>query len=105
MLAIGQPWLWTVSEFIFLALAYEGGWLTKFNLKTQWHDFRQISEKSAKLVEKYANLSSLKNQHQTKLIATWLQLYTQVIKSIFAYKINFCLKNLDFITLVIQSVT
>jgi len=25
-LALGQPWVWSVSDFIFLASAYEGGW-------------------------------------------------------------------------------
>jgi len=25
-LALGQPWVWSVSDFIFLATAYEGGW-------------------------------------------------------------------------------
>jgi len=25
-LAQGQPWVWSVSDFIFLASAYEGGW-------------------------------------------------------------------------------
>ena len=26
-LALGQPWVWSVGDFIFLAMAYEGGWL------------------------------------------------------------------------------
>ena len=25
-LALGQPWVWSVNDFIFLATAYEGGW-------------------------------------------------------------------------------
>ena len=25
-LALRQPWVWSVSDFIFLASAYEGGW-------------------------------------------------------------------------------
>ena len=30
LLALKQPWVWSVSDFIFLATAYEGGWPVLF---------------------------------------------------------------------------
>ena len=37
-LALGQPWVWSVSDFIFLASAYEGGWpvLTLIVSSSHW---------------------------------------------------------------------
>jgi len=38
-LALWQPWVWSVSDFIFLATAYEGGWpvLSLIVPSSLWH--------------------------------------------------------------------